>query len=332
VVEIFARVAAGDSMRSVSRWLAGLPAAQRGDRLWPHRSVQFLVQSPTYIARPAEGDEDVLARPLGRWPALVEDEVWARVEGRIARHARLPRQASERYLLTGFLRCDRCGSRMVGNNHSRKGPRHSQRIYRCTAHSAGANAAKTGCQRMINRDALDRAVIDVVGEVLSAFADTSRWPVLRKMWAQANRPAADSPARRLARLARDLERSKHDLATAGRVLFDPDADPRDKATATAMRDEALANIDAVEAVRRELQANTRTVDALPSLEQILGNAGGWLEVLRGIDVRAQRDVLDSLVEQVVPRRVGFGKYAVDVTWTPLGRALTSVRHKQPAAA
>ena len=55
-------------------------------------------------------------------------------------HRRLPRQASQQYLLTGLLRCPVCGARMGG-----KARKDRSRSYRCSAANLGANAPVPGC-------------------------------------------------------------------------------------------------------------------------------------------------------------------------------------------
>jgi hypothetical protein len=77
-----------------------------------------LLSSPTYVARPAEGVADLLARPVAHWEPIVTDAIFARVQERIADHQHMPKQASGRFLLTGLLRCE-CGGRMVGAIGSR---------------------------------------------------------------------------------------------------------------------------------------------------------------------------------------------------------------------
>jgi hypothetical protein len=44
-------------------------------------------------------------------------------------------------------------------------------------------------------------------------------------------------------------------------------------------------------------------------------------VMRGGDIAAQREVLATLIEQVVPVRIGRGVYGVEIVWAPLGEAL-----------
>jgi hypothetical protein len=51
VCECFERIAAGESIRSVARWLMGLPESARRGRKWSAAAVRVMVSSPTYVAR-----------------------------------------------------------------------------------------------------------------------------------------------------------------------------------------------------------------------------------------------------------------------------------------
>jgi site-specific DNA recombinase len=106
--QVFERIANGESAHSVARWLADRPPAMRGNRAWSHPSVRALLRSPSYVARPPEGAEDVLARPVSRWEALISDELFATVQRKLEGHNGPGRWPSGHYLLTGFLKCTRC--------------------------------------------------------------------------------------------------------------------------------------------------------------------------------------------------------------------------------
>src|SRR5207248_1969347 len=83
-----------------------------GGRAMCYQSVRRALSSPVYIARfGPHPDRNGLSRPAGRWPALIDDTTWQRVQEGVAKHHHMPRQASGRYLLTGLLRCPQCGAR-----------------------------------------------------------------------------------------------------------------------------------------------------------------------------------------------------------------------------
>ncbi|MDF3015445.1 MAG: hypothetical protein K0R44_670, partial [Thermomicrobiales bacterium] len=61
--------------------------------------------------------------------------------------------------------------------------------------------------------------------------------------------------------------------------------------------------------------------SLPPLEKVLAAVQGWGTAMRDGDIAAQREVLAALIERVMPRRIGRGRYEVEIVWTPLGEGL-----------
>jgi site-specific DNA recombinase len=106
--ELFERIAAGEPTRSVTRWAASLPDEARGGRALTRRTVQDMLVAPGYAGLITHDG------PLGQWEPIVDAVTFSRVQERMEGQHRMPRQASGRYLLTGFLRCPLCGARMRG--------------------------------------------------------------------------------------------------------------------------------------------------------------------------------------------------------------------------
>ncbi len=327
VQEAYRRAAQGESLQAVYRWIRSLPHAARGGRAMPYQAVRKLLASPHYVARPLHGDADVLARPSARWQALVDDQTWLRIRERVAQHRRLPRQASQCYLLAGFLRCRHCGERMHG--HQRRGvPK-----YRCTAARHGAEPGKQACYAELRADDLDAAVMAEVLPVVEAAV--SALPELRealdRAWAALREPATVQDAlqdRLRTRLAREAEQARSRLTNAA-VLF---ADGQiDKLGYELLRDKAQADLrTATEALDGLQPAAPRT--ELPPLEIVLAAAEGWGAAMREGDVAARREVLAALVERVVPVQVGRGRYGVEIVWTPLGDGLQAAVVPGPTGA
>ena len=315
--EAFARAATDHTVQAVYRWVGALPSEARGGRAFPYQAVRKLLASPVYVARPLHGEADVLARPRGRWPALVDDATWSRVLERVAGHRRLPRQASRRYLLTGLLRCPACGARMRGHGPAGRPPQ-----YRCGGATLGASGGGRGCHREIRGDRLEAAVLAEVLPLVEAASSTV--PELRAAlegaWEALRRPAdrgAELEARRLKQLDREAEQAKARLTRAAVLFADGDID---KEGYGLLRDKARADLEAAETEAGRLRV-VEPPPVLPPLEVVLAAAGGWAAALREGDVAAQREVLAAVVERVVPARVGHGAYRAAVAWTPLGEAL-----------
>jgi DNA invertase Pin-like site-specific DNA recombinase len=328
VREAFRRAAEGQTVRAVHRWATALASEALGGRAMAFQTFRKVLNSPVYVGRLLHGDEDVLARPRARWEPLVDDETWRRVRERVDGHRALPRQASQRHLLSGLLRCPRCGSRMHGK--ARRG-RNSR--YLCSGRHLAAHAPVPGCETSALGWQLDEAVLAEVLPIVEAAVSTlpELREALERAWAALREPATVQDAlqeRQRARLIREAEQARSRLTTAA-VLF---ADGQiDKLGYELLRDKAQADLRAATEALDGLQpAEPRT--ELPPLETVLAVAEGWGAALRQGDVAAQREVLAALVERVVPERVGRGRYGVEVRWTPLGDGLRAAVASGPAVA
>lgn len=319
--EAFARAATGETLHAVHRWITGLPSEARGGRVMTYQAVRRILASPVYVGRPPRGDEEVFTRARGRWPVLVDDATWRRVRERVEGHQRLPRQASQRYLLTGLLRCHACGTRMHGRTRKGHG-----RTYRCAATTLGANARNRGCRGEVLGPSVDAGVLAEVVPLVEAAASTV--PELRvaleRAWEALRGPAgegAEFEARRLKQIEREAEQARARLTRAAVLFADGDLD---KGGYELLRDKARADFEAAE-VEAERLRGVEVLPVLPPLEGVLREAGGWAVALHGGETAAQREVLAALVDRAVAVRIGRGRYRVEVRWTGLGEALLAAR-------
>ena len=302
VREAFTRVASGASVRAVARWLASLPDDVRQGRSASYHATRQMLDSRTYIGQFPDGTP-------GRWPALVDPATFERVQQRIARHQQTPAQASGRYLLTGLLRCPKCGGRMAGTVRWRGRPR-----YTCFAHKGGAG--RVACSYSTVAAPIEGAVLDRVGALLDVVTDADLRPNLEAAWSRLVQPTPD------AALARAHERAADKARERIRRLALLYADGAlDRAGYELGREQAAADLDAAERALAALRGAEREPE-LPPLDQVLREAGGWQAILAGADTAARRDVLALIVETITPERVGWGKYEAKIVWTPLGEALS----------
>jgi site-specific DNA recombinase len=317
-VEVFERYARGDSIYAVSQWLAGLPEALRGGRAWPAQCVWSMLQSPSYVARPAEGDDEVLSRPVARWEPLISDDLYLLVQGRLASQRTRPHQATDRYLLTGFMRCPNCGHRMV-HTSTRRGDRGGEvrGRYRCAGHFKGASAPDPTCRYEIP-DTVDRLVIDRLADVLETLAEPSHWPAIRKAWHARQTPTTDS-RRQIAELEREVKVSQQRLARAARMLVDGDLD---RSGYEALRNVETATVATAETkLRRLAEISASPAPNVPGIDQVFEQAGSWARIWREVDVRHQRAILDQLVDHITVQRRGYRQYSGEITWSDIGQRL-----------
>src|SRR5215212_1310414 len=241
VQEAFVRGASRDSIRAVHRWATALPSEIRGGRVLTYQAVRLILGSPVYIARPPQGDADVLARPIGRWTPLVDEATWLRVQERAARHQQLPRQASQRHLLSSLLRCPACDARMHGK------ARHGHACsYRCSARNLGANASVPGCSTSVLADQVDEAVLARVLPLIERAVSTlpELRQALERAWAALRTPATlqdELEERHRKQLVRKTEQARARLTKAAVLFADGDIDMPGY---ELLRDKARTDLDA----------------------------------------------------------------------------------------
>lgn len=90
-----------------------------GRKFWP-QTVRDILSNPRYVGL-MEVDDVLLP---AKWDAIVERETWDRVQT-IRETEIKPRSTYDRSLLTGLLKCGRCGSNMRGGLPSRGGRRYT---------------------------------------------------------------------------------------------------------------------------------------------------------------------------------------------------------------
>jgi hypothetical protein len=272
--------------------------------------------SPVYVGRVIHGSDDVLARPLARWEALVDDGTWQRIRDYVEGHRRLPRQASHHYLLTGLLRCPACGCRMGG-----KARKDRSRAYRCCGVNLGANAPVPGCAITALADQVEHAVLAEVLPLIEGAVSTlpKLQQALERAWNALRQPASlqdELQERQRQQLLREAHQARSRLTNAAVLFADGNID---KPGYELLRDKARADLDAATEELNRLEVVEPSV-ALPSLEIVLAAAEGWGAAMRGGGIAARREVLAVLIERVVPVRIGRGQYDVEVAWTPLAEA------------
>jgi DNA invertase Pin-like site-specific DNA recombinase len=290
VREIFARVAAGETTRSVCNDLnaRGIPSpgaswkARSGPRgYWALPTLHELLKNERYVGRviwnrsrwvkdPDTGKRIRRERPRSEWietacPPVVDPETFQRVQDRMAARRHQVRPGRQpRYLLSGLLECGLCGSKLiiVGG---------SQRRYVCSAHhSGGPHACRNAAS--IPRAVTEARILEpVLEQLLSPAAIAEGVRMLREARAEAQ-PAPPPADRELA----ELERLQRDGLVSADILAPAIAEARRRAQE---RRRAVAQADMpwpTEKAWREAVAGIR-------------------EVLQGDDVTAAREALRGLL-------------------------------------
>jgi site-specific DNA recombinase len=316
-VELFRRAAEGEALGSLEAWIAALPELPRGGRKMSGPAVKRLLKNPVFIARQPAGEGDPLARPVGNWPALVDDATWAAVRARFAAQAHLPRHLPNRHLLSGFLTCPRCGELMRGDIAQGKAR------YRCENRRKGADAPGVACTATANARTVNESALAQAAALLEAAADPGLRKALERAWAARAKPTAGptgADRRKALEAARDKAGKR--LRVAGEKLVDG---VLDDAAYRLVAGQAAADLEVAEKALAELaSAATTAAPTLPPLGKVLASLAGWRAALEGAVVEARRDVLALLIARAEPVNVAWGVYTARIEWTALGEWLGAV--------
>jgi site-specific DNA recombinase len=330
--EAWRRVEDGESLNSIARWASGLPAIVRGDRNLNLGAVRQIFRAPVYVARPGDDREieTVLERPIGRWESLVSDETWLAVRRNVDRGGRLPSQASGTYLLTGLLRCYRCGQRMAGRTQPPDGWRpKGRRSYACTGWAKGAYIDGKPCMATITAETIDASVIETIVSVLDLATDPDvRHAVAAQLEAETRARAATDGSARIDLLEREIRQRQK--TQAGLTL----KFARDEIT-KEQHDAAQAELDEQDrAARTELARLTAEhARSKPlALDRVLDQLVGWHAQIDTAWRNRPQHVRASLAEFVeridVEKGERRGEYRPRFHWTDTGKAVLRAATRQ----
>lgn len=273
--QLVARFLAGESTRSLASWLNDqqVPTVTGSD--WITTTVKGMLTNPRYAGlRTHRGT--VIGR--AQWEAIISEDDHRRVLARYAARKTSGRRAPQRYLLSGLLRCGKCGTRLYSSARTTNGK--STRRYVCLS-----GPDHGGCGRLtITADPLERLVADAVLYRLDTpdLAD-----------ALAGRSSADERTRGLSEsiVEADAHLEELSLAYANRHIT-----MREWMTAK----EPIAQ--RLEAAQRQLAQVTHT----SALTGLIGNGEELGRSWSGLNLSRQNAIVTALVDhiEIAPGRPG----------------------------
>lgn len=161
VREIFSRYDKGELIKSIIKDLNARGLRNNFNRPFQASAMTLLLKNRKYIGDYCYGDTII----PGGVPALVEKDVFERVQRRMEANKKSPgrAKAKEEYLLSGKVFCGTCGGHMVGEcGKSRNGTFYY--YYKCI----NAKHGHTCKRKALKRDWLERAVVvETVTKVLT---------------------------------------------------------------------------------------------------------------------------------------------------------------------
>jgi site-specific DNA recombinase len=308
--EMFIRAANGESANSLSRWLSSLPSDVRRGQPWGSTTVRSRLRARVYVGQFTDGS-------LGNWTPIVDTDTYDRVQARIAEHAHMPNQAHGKALLTGLARCV-CGARM---SSSKGGEVHPPVLrYRCYGHTLGAGHPR--CHRIVPQAPIEDVVLGAVSRLLDGLTarDHATRAALERAWKALSRPVEEAPTR-VRTLEQAAEKARDRVRRLALLFADGEID---REGYDLGREQAQTDLAASEAELERLGQLRSALPKLPPLSEVLKAVGGWREVLADGPVERRREVLGTLIGQVVAARVGRGQYEARIEWTTQGDQLREV--------
>jgi hypothetical protein len=168
---------------------------------------------------------------------------------------------------------------------------------------------------------VDQPVLAEVAEILEILTgrDSRVKAMLHKRWQGGrDQSKADGTAAMVRRLEQEADKARQRLTNAAVLLVDGTID---KAGYERLRDKAQDDLEAAETEIARLTGTREARPALPPLETVLAEAGGWQRVLEEGDTAHRREVLAQLVRTITPQRLMRDTFRVEIQWSPLGEML-----------
>jgi DNA invertase Pin-like site-specific DNA recombinase len=154
VREAAGRILEGETLWAITRdWQAREIRASRGGR-WTQSAIRRILLNPRVAGYRTH--HKVIVGP-GKWEAILDEITWRRVTATIHDRATPGPRRARSYLLTGFLVCGRCGTKLIARGSEQRG-----RSYVRTS-----SPAKGGCGGI--RIHADRLEGEVVAQVLTVL-------------------------------------------------------------------------------------------------------------------------------------------------------------------
>jgi hypothetical protein len=344
--QVFTRTLAGDSLRSILRFLESSGAKTARGGQWRQSALSVILKNPIYCGRPVWGsakhskDERRLSRgqslrfkvsvplesrvpllpPLNAdgslWEPIVTQEQWDAVQAQLA-HNKLHTAGNpdKVRLLSGLLRCPRCGGKMRGKNARASSPN-----YACS---------EKGCYFYLSAKVAHDLVLTGIRWL---YTTEGAWEAAQRrheeMSARPKPDASESEKRRLIKALAELE--SQEAAVSQAIIMAIKAGG--KATALA------SELGSIESKRAGLVSALRAIEGNKGKNESspLGDASQLVPVLQKMTeifeegvmpVPQQRAILSRFVRSITPRREG--KHGPVMLEMVLGIGTPTVKKDRP---
>jgi DNA invertase Pin-like site-specific DNA recombinase len=177
ILELAERTIAGEPLGALTRWLNAKGITTTTGVAWRNGNVRRVLINPRITGLRAVGrDNRVVADAV--WKPIVDRPTFERVRAILTDPARRTNGAARTYLLSGLVRCGRCGARMLSQNRT-NGSGTKTRSYMCVRREGAG-----GCNQL--RIVADPLEADLVSAVLDHVTRPRFWTELTRVEATDN--------------------------------------------------------------------------------------------------------------------------------------------------
>ncbi|OBH16634.1 serine recombinase [Mycolicibacter sinensis] len=269
VREMADRYLAGQSLRSLTLWLNDSGIAPAVAKSWQTSAVRQILCSGR-IAGLREHRGEVIGP--AKWPPIITPAERDRVLARMASRSVTKTRAARTYLLSGLLRCGRCGNRLYSQ------ARHSNPDNRVRRYVCLKGPDHGGCGRLT---VVAAPVEDLLTDAVLARLDS---PHLAKVLA-----GKSSPDRDVAALAAQVETDQARLDELATLYADGAVTAREW---IAARDPITSRI---QHARRDIATATDTT----AVYELAGTGGALREQWSDLDLGRQQAIVKSILDHAV---------------------------------
>jgi len=186
IKKIFIMYVKEKSQRKITHWLnmEGYKTA-RGET-WATSTVSRILKNPVYVGKmiygkriSAKASKKIKRRKEEEWikatgvhSPIIDEETFKRTQETLKLQSREPVRMHSEYLLSGLLKCGKCGGKMHGYYH-KKG-NHEWSYYRCTNNTHKGSSVCKG--NSVDRDQIEAAVT----ETLLVFNKSQKFAKLKE--------------------------------------------------------------------------------------------------------------------------------------------------------
>lgn len=296
LADLYRRYVAGESIYQLVRWLNAHGHRTTEQNLWTDRSLRRMLDSGFASGRfMAGGNEKRRIRATlrqGVHEPLISDAEWqAYLDAREGRRARPARIERSQYLLSGMVRCARCGRPMVANTMPAKDPRNGPR-YRCKAAQASGRSACEG------------------GYVTAAYVEEHVVEWLREKAAlideRADEVAEEMPTRRLV-LEQDAKRLAREVVAVDEAMTRLVVQNAERPLPASVFEASMGELEQRRARLEEARAVAERQQR-QAVDDVSAAAAGLLEEWEELTVTQRREALRAGLIDCVVVRTGRPRY------------------------